>query len=114
MIWALQILGYQNTFVLGILQIAAAAPNVLGAYHYIRYLMAQDDVERKNGTFKACLLVVLSNLLSMIVYLVTWLTASAYLFENFIVQEVVQAIFAVLFLYYAGACKKYVNMGMHM
>ena len=87
---------------------AAAAPNVLGAYHYIKWFMDMENEERKLGTFKACLLVVLSCLLTIILEVIFYLTTNQ-TGPNFLAGLAIQGLNALLFLYFAGACKKFAS-----
>ena len=53
-------MGHDN-LIYGFLYGAAAAPIVIGAYLFIRFFMAPDDSERREGLVKACMLVILSS-----------------------------------------------------
>ena len=104
----LGLLGTGATFIFGVLEIAAVAPMVLGSYFYIRWFMSMEDNDRKQGLFKACLLCVLSNIAYIIVGLVMSLTSEYMTFGGWFVSGLIPyAIVSVLYLYYAGAAKKY-------
>ena len=72
-ITALTLSADSRTFLQFVLLIIATAPNVLGAVYYIRWFMNMEDADRKNGTFKACMLVVLSCFCFAIVELIYYI-----------------------------------------
>ena len=97
------------TFIYAVLYGVAAAPNVLGAFYYVKWFMNMDAAETKQGLFKACLLTILSAVISVGVSVVMALTLAGHTFGDLIVSILVSGVTSLLFFYFAGACKKYAS-----
>ena len=113
-IWAANLI-YQcisnltDYFIWGVLYGAAAAPIILGAYFYIRFFMDPEDKDRRLGTQKACMLVILSSFASTVLALLQWMMATAVPFGYFLGVCVSSGIIALFYFYYAGVCKRYAS-----
>ena len=94
-------------FIYGVLFGAAAAPILLGVFYYVKWFMAMEDSERKNGLFRACLMVIFTSVITVGVFVIMTLLVEGVTFGSLISRIVGYGINAVFFLYFAGACKKF-------
>ena len=95
-------------FLLGILLCASAAPILLSSWMYIKWFRNMEDADAKNGLFKACLFCIFSWICYAVVGLILCLTTTGFTIGMWIGPYLITSlIVGLIYLYYAGACKKY-------
>ena len=99
-------MGEKGLFIYGVLELAAQAPILLGAYYYIMYFMDMENAEKRDGLFRACLMVLFSSVLTLGVQVVS-LVLGVSTFEVVLHGLIQNGLASVLYLYFAGTCKKY-------
>ena len=112
-LWALSALltfidwiGVDGYLIYAILYLLCIAPIVLGAFFFVKYFMKMDDKERKEKLEKSCMLVILSSIIAFIISLLMVILGDN-TFGNVISQLITSLIVAVIYLYYAGVCKRF-------
>ena len=105
-----QNLGWGGDYLIyGILYGAAAAPIILGAYFFIRFFMKPEESSAREGTVKACMLVILSSIAVGFIALVQWMLLPGFGFGNFVATCASAGVVALCFFYYAGVAKRFVS-----
>merc|ERR1711937_367198 len=79
----IHLLGSSGNFAYALLYGVAATPIVLGVIYYIKWFMQMDDQEKRQGLFKACLMTILSCVISLVVSLVRFSTMPGFHFSDF-------------------------------
>ena len=103
----IQWIGYGGGWVVwGVLYGIACAPIVIGAVFFVRYFMKMDDADRKAGTTKACLCVIVSAVLCFILSILVFIIVEGATFSFVGNQLVSSLITSLLYFYYAGVTKR--------
>ena len=105
------ILGAGMDFLWLVLNLVALAPLLLAFFYWERWMKA-DMEETRQSLSKGCMLMILSNLISMGIGLISWFSnkgEDGYTFCDFMIVVLVSGITCLCFFYYAGVCKRFAS-----
>ena len=103
---ALTWIGTSGLFIYGVIQAASAAPILLGAWYYIAFFR-EDNADTRNGLAKACMMVILSSIISVGVAVVMMIGGFGF---SVVMSAIISAgIVSFVYFYYAGVCKRYAS-----
>ena len=94
-----------------VLSLVALAPLLLALFYWMRWV--KDDCEAtRQPLSRGCMLVILSNLISIGIGLISWfgnVGEDGYSFTGFLLVCLVGGITCFCFFYYAGVCKRFAS-----
>ena len=100
-------LGIASLTIFGIIQLCAVVPMLLAAWYYISWFRA-DSAATRVGLSRACMLVILSSLISLGIQVIMLVLAKN-TFSGLISNFISAAIVCVVYFYYAGVTKRFAS-----